>query len=384
MDSSSDEGKVFVGGIGWDTTEEKLKDHFTHYGDVTHVMIMRDRITAQPRGFAFVVFSDPSVIPSVLQQTHSIDGRTVEAKKAMSREQQQSLKSGNGNFGRFENIKTKKIFVGGLPSTISEDGFKEHFQEYGNVTDVVIMYDPNTNRPRGFGFITFTTEDSVDRVLQKTFHELDGKLVEVKRALPKDAAFSSNSRGGYKGYNSYNSSVRMSNSPNRFMQSPQITSGGYPPYSGYGTSSYGYGVGSNVGYNAYGGYGVSGYGNTNYTPAGVYGTPGSPVTNFSKNQWRGQASGYGSSGYGQTASYGSSSTPWSNAPGGGSPSGASQYGNRGYNSGGTEYTSPAYAGGAAAAANAGQHNGGGNNTGRTYVRSNGSSGHPDASWKSEA
>ncbi|KAL0437343.1 UNVERIFIED_CONTAM: Heterogeneous nuclear ribonucleoprotein 1 [Sesamum radiatum] len=105
MDSSSDEGKIFIGGIGWDTTEERLKDHFSRYGEVSHTMIMRDRITAHPRGFGFVVFSDPSVIPSVLQQTHTIDGRTVEAKRAMSREQQQTLKSGStssagGNFWR--------------------------------------------------------------------------------------------------------------------------------------------------------------------------------------------------------------------------------------------------------------------------------------------
>ncbi|KAK1557709.1 hypothetical protein Q3G72_030066 [Acer saccharum] len=47
-------------------------------------------------------------------------------------------------------------------------------------------------RPRGFGFITFDSEDAVDRVLHKTFHELMGKRVEVKPALTKYA----NSGGG--------------------------------------------------------------------------------------------------------------------------------------------------------------------------------------------
>ncbi|GFY82791.1 RNA-binding (RRM/RBD/RNP motifs) family protein [Actinidia rufa] len=50
-----------------------------------------------------------------------------------------------------------------------------------------IIYDQNTQRPRGFGFISFDTEDAVDRVLRKTFHDLSGKQVEVKHALPKDA-----------------------------------------------------------------------------------------------------------------------------------------------------------------------------------------------------
>lgn len=73
----SDEGKLFVGGIPWDTTEEKLKEYFNQYGDVTQTVIMRDKTTGRPRGFGFVVFADPSVLDAVLQEKHTIDGRTV-------------------------------------------------------------------------------------------------------------------------------------------------------------------------------------------------------------------------------------------------------------------------------------------------------------------
>ena len=73
----SDEGKLFLGGIAWDTTEERLTDYFGKYGDVSQTVIMRDKITGRPRGFGFVVFSDPSVLDSVLQDRHTIDGRNV-------------------------------------------------------------------------------------------------------------------------------------------------------------------------------------------------------------------------------------------------------------------------------------------------------------------
>lgn len=73
----SDQGKLFIGGISWETSEDKLKDHFNSYGEVMHTVVMRDKITSKPRGFGFVVFADPSVLDRVLQDKHTIDGKTV-------------------------------------------------------------------------------------------------------------------------------------------------------------------------------------------------------------------------------------------------------------------------------------------------------------------
>jgi len=50
----------------------------------------------------------------------------------------------------------------------------------------VIMCDPHTRKPRGFGFITYDSIESVDRVCSSKFHDLNGKRVEVKRAIPQD------------------------------------------------------------------------------------------------------------------------------------------------------------------------------------------------------
>lgn len=73
----SDQGKLFVGVISWETTEETLKDYFGQFGDVYQANIMRDKATGRPRGFGFVLFSDPSVIDRVVQDKHTIDGRPV-------------------------------------------------------------------------------------------------------------------------------------------------------------------------------------------------------------------------------------------------------------------------------------------------------------------
>ncbi|GAU48913.1 hypothetical protein TSUD_406650 [Trifolium subterraneum] len=223
-----DPGKLFIGGISWDTNEDRLRSYFQNFGDVVEAVIMKDRTTGRARGFGFVVFSDPSVAERVVMEKHVIDGRTVEAKKAVPRDDQnvfsRSNSSSHGSPGPTP-IRTKKIFVGGLASTVTESDFKNYFDQFGTITDVVVMYDHNTQRPRGFGFITYDSEEAVEKVLHKTFHELNGKMVEVKRAVPKELS-PGPSRGQLGGF-SYGTMSRVGSFSNGFTQgySPSLIGG---------------------------------------------------------------------------------------------------------------------------------------------------------------
>lgn len=70
-------GKLFIGGISWDTNEDRLRDYFQAFGEVLEAVIMKDRATGRARGFGFIVFADPAVAERVVMQKHMIDGRTV-------------------------------------------------------------------------------------------------------------------------------------------------------------------------------------------------------------------------------------------------------------------------------------------------------------------
>lgn len=54
--------------------------------------------------------------------------------------------------------------------------FKEYFGKYGEIIDAVIMKDRHTQKPRGFGFITYSDPAIVDRVIEDN-HVIDGKQV---------------------------------------------------------------------------------------------------------------------------------------------------------------------------------------------------------------
>ncbi|KAJ4790650.1 RNA-binding (RRM/RBD/RNP motifs) family protein [Rhynchospora pubera] len=222
-----DAGKLFIGGISWDTNDDRLREYFETFGEVVEAVIMRDRTTGRARGFGFVVFADPAVAEQVVMEKHMIDGRMVEAKKAVPRDDQQAItKSSTSAHSSPGPGRTKKIFVGGLASTVTEIDFRKYFEQFGNITDVVVMYDHNTNRPRGFGFITYDSEEAVDKALYKTFHELNGKTVEVKRAVPKELSPGPNVRSPVGGYNF--ALNRVNNFLNGYTQGYNPTSvGGY-------------------------------------------------------------------------------------------------------------------------------------------------------------
>ncbi|GMH17991.1 hypothetical protein Nepgr_019832 [Nepenthes gracilis] len=296
----SERGKLFVGGISWETSEDILRDHFTQYGEVSSSVIAKDRITGSPRGFGFVTFVDPSSADKALDDQHVIEGRTVEVKKAIPRSEQQQNsqkqhhhqqnskdlgRNSNGSYGgnnNDEKFRTKKIFVGGLSANLTEEEFKNYFERFGRITDVVVMHDSMTNRPRGFGFITFDSEEVVETIMQKNFHQLGGKLVEVKRAIPKEMSRNGNNGGNSRviggevsSFAGYPHSVRHGIYPGQVPFSPYAGILGYYYGGGYGG---GYPMGGYIstGYglvrNPWNGLGMLGVGSYPFAATAVYST----------------------------------------------------------------------------------------------------------------
>lgn len=55
---------------------------------------------------------------------------------------------------------------------VQENHFEEYFATAGEIENVKIPKDPNTNKSRGFGFITYKTGESAQNALDK-FNEVD-------------------------------------------------------------------------------------------------------------------------------------------------------------------------------------------------------------------
>jgi len=49
-----------------------------------------------------------------------------------------------------------KIFVGGLPYHTTDDGLRQYFQQFGDIDEAVVITDRQTNKSRGYGFVSAT------------------------------------------------------------------------------------------------------------------------------------------------------------------------------------------------------------------------------------
>ncbi|GFW10218.1 RNA-binding protein squid [Trichonephila clavipes] len=109
----------------------------------------------------------------------------------------EAMEEGNESGGQMQNVNgtsndqntsksasddERKLFIGGISWDTDQKDLKEYFSKFGEVTDVTIKTDPATGKSRGFGFITFGVEETVDNVLKAVPHTIKGKQIDPKRA----------------------------------------------------------------------------------------------------------------------------------------------------------------------------------------------------------
>ena len=73
----------------------------------------------------------------------------------------------------------KKLYVGNLPWSMTNDSLREMFASYGEVVEAVIITDRMSGRSKGFGFVTFADEAAAE----KAAAEMNGKTVEERQIV---------------------------------------------------------------------------------------------------------------------------------------------------------------------------------------------------------
>lgn len=199
-----DEGKMFVGGLNWETTEDALKQYFSQFGNVVHCTIMRDPTNGRSRGFAFLTFADPTVVNKVMVKEHFLDGKLIDPKRAIPRGSgpgpsgmaglpMSDKRMGHHQFGQETAASlSNKLFCRGMPEDATPQSFRAFWAQYdsqANIEEAILMMDRDSNRHRGFGFVNLVTSEDADSLLRCGPFVMDGHPLEVKRKAPSRARY---------------------------------------------------------------------------------------------------------------------------------------------------------------------------------------------------
>lgn len=162
---------------------EELKEHFVQYGEITNISLKTDPATGRSRGFAFIIFKSVDGLNNVKLHFFSFFGVII---FTVSNFFKQAFAAGdhviNGKKIDPKKAKAKqeKVFVGGLPSDVTNDEIKEFFGKWGVIVNLEVPFDKMKNQRKGYCFITYESSDKVQDLFKTAKQTIKGKEVCTK------------------------------------------------------------------------------------------------------------------------------------------------------------------------------------------------------------
>ncbi|MFZ0428939.1 MAG: RNA-binding protein [Acidobacteriota bacterium] len=97
-------------------------------------------------------------------------------------------------------MNSRKLYVGGLPYSISDKQLEEMFASYGTVESARVITDRMTGRSKGFGFVEMSSQEEAQAAIDKVNGtSVEGRSLTVNEAKPQAPRSDGGGRGGYGG-----------------------------------------------------------------------------------------------------------------------------------------------------------------------------------------
>ncbi|KAL5717962.1 hypothetical protein ACHQM5_010910 [Ranunculus cassubicifolius] len=165
-----EEAKLFVGNLPYDVTSEKLAELFEEAGIVQVSEVIYNRETDQSRGFGFVWMQTVEEAEKAIQKfnRYALNGRYLTVNIAAPRGSRPERPPRTFDEPSF------RMYVGNLPWQVDDARLEQLFSEHGKVVQARVVYDRDTGRSRGFGFVSMSTQSELDDAIEA----LDGQSLE--------------------------------------------------------------------------------------------------------------------------------------------------------------------------------------------------------------
>ena len=150
--------KLYFGNLPYNVDSAQLAGIIQEYGSPELVEVPYNRETGKSRGFAFVTMSTIEDCNIIIQNLDGSEylGRTLRVNFSDKPRPREPL------YPETE----YKLFVGNLSWSVTSEILTQAFQEYGNVVGARVLYDGETGRSRGYGFVSYSTKSEMEAAIQ--------------------------------------------------------------------------------------------------------------------------------------------------------------------------------------------------------------------------
>jgi nucleolin len=188
--------KLFVGNLPFSVDSAQLAGLFESAGNVEMVEVIYDKTTGRSRGFGFVTMSSVKEVEAAAQQFngYELDGRALRVNYGPPPSRADGFRGagdgfrgarggGGGGYDRAGSDTDNRVYVGNLSWGVDNSALENLFSEQGKVLDAKVVYDRESGRSRGFGFVTFNTAEEVNSAIESLNGvDLNGRQIRVTLA----------------------------------------------------------------------------------------------------------------------------------------------------------------------------------------------------------
>ncbi|KAM1758706.1 hypothetical protein ACFX11_007806 [Malus domestica] len=314
-DPDASQRKLFIRGLGWDTTTEGLRSLFSAYGELEEAIVILDKTTGKSKGYGFVTFRHvDSALMALKEPSKKIDGRMTVTQLASAGNSNSNTASNN-----VADVSLRKIYVANVPYDMPSDKLLAHFALYGEIEEGPLGFDKQTGKCKGYALFVYKTPEGSQAALVDPAKNIEGRQLLCKLAIDGKKSKSDGpgqGQGPGSGSNAHGDGMGMA--PPSSIPGQYGIPGGIGSYGGYNSGLQGQ---PPLGHHPLGGPGLSGIGNqvnSGLGGGGGYGGLGGPYGNY------GGPGGYGLGGAGGLG--GGLAGAGSGGPVGGVGTGSSLYG----------------------------------------------------------
>ncbi|OIW03252.1 hypothetical protein TanjilG_21781 [Lupinus angustifolius] len=211
-DADAAHRKIFVHGLGWDSTAETLISTFRQYGEIEDCKAVSDKVTGKSKGYGFILFKTRRAAREALKQPQKKIGnrmtacqlasigpaqqQTVAASVAAPLVVPQTVSAPVGS-----EYTQRKIYVSNVGAELDPKRLRVFFSKYGEIEEGPLGLDKVTGKPKGFCLFVYKSAESAKGALLEPHKDFEGHILHCQRAIdgPKPGRLQQPPQGNTRG-----------------------------------------------------------------------------------------------------------------------------------------------------------------------------------------